>query len=38
MANFKQYETQARTWATAHLVAAVAIAAVVGLISGAVLF
>ena len=38
MANFKQYETSARTWATAHLVAAAIIAAVAGLIVGALVF
>jgi hypothetical protein len=32
------YETQARTWATAHLVLAMLIAAAVGVIVGALLF
>jgi len=38
MANFKQYETDARTWATSHVVAAVIGAAVLGLIVGALFF
>lgn len=33
-----QYETKARTWATAHLVAATLIAAAIGLAIGALLF
>lgn len=38
MANFNQYETSARAWATSHLVAAALISAAIGFALGAVLF
>lgn len=38
MTKFNQYEVQAKTWATGHLVAAAAICGAVGLIVGALLF
>lgn len=38
MANFQNLESDARTWATAHLVLAALIALAVGVIIGAVVF
>lgn len=37
MANFNQYETEARTWATAHIVAAAIICLAIGFAVGAIL-
>lgn len=37
MANYKQLETKARTWATGHVVAAVAIGIAIGFVLGLIL-